>query len=311
VTVMAGRTVTVVATNLFGAGALTVTKTVDGPGAELYGAGPFEVSVSCSYTDNSGQQAPLDTPGGATRTLTAENDYTATYAPLLFGSTCRIDETATGGATSTVITDADGKEISQFTVDSLTDEIRVNVANTFEVGSVRVQKRVVGDGPNRFEVELSCTRDVDGNDIAVVVPGGASRSLARSKDFTARYDALPAGAACTLVETDDGGARETTISPNDGDPEVGVATVGDGTTVNLEVVNEFDAAPQPADDAEDDVADDDEAADEEAADEDDGAGGLLPDTGADRALLALLLLGLGLLGAGGVLVGRGRRGRTL
>ena len=67
VTVMAGRTVTVVATNLFGAGALTVTKTVDGPGAELYGAGPFEVSVSCSYTDNSGQQAPLETPGGATR----------------------------------------------------------------------------------------------------------------------------------------------------------------------------------------------------------------------------------------------------
>ena len=100
VTVMAGRTVTVVATNLFGAGALTVTKTVDGPGAELYGAGPFEVSVSCSYTDNSGQQAPLVTPGGATRTLTAENDYTATYAPLLFGSTCRIEETATGGATT-------------------------------------------------------------------------------------------------------------------------------------------------------------------------------------------------------------------
>ena len=70
-----------VATNLFGAGALTVTKTVDGPGAELYGAGPFEVSVSCSYTDNSGQQAPLDTPGGTTRELTAENDYTATYGP--------------------------------------------------------------------------------------------------------------------------------------------------------------------------------------------------------------------------------------
>ena len=307
VTVMAGRTVTVVATNLFGAGALTVTKTVDGPGAELYGAGPFEVSVSCSYTDNSGQQAPLDTPGGATRTLTAENDYTATYAPLLFGSTCRIEETATGGATNTVITDADGKEVSQFTVDSLTDEIRVNVANTFAVGSVRVQKRVVGDGPNRFEVELSCTRDVDGNDIAVVVPGGASRALARSNDFTARYDDLPAGAACTLVETDDGGARETTISPNDGDPEVGVATVGDGTTVQLEVVNEFDAAPQP----DTHVADEDDVAnDDQVADEDDNASDVLPDTGAGRALLALALLGLALLGAGGVLIGRGRRART-
>ena len=107
-----------------------------------------------------------------------------------------------------------------------------------------------------------------------------------------------------------GDARETTITPNDGDPEVGAATVGDGTTVNLEVVNEFDAAPQPENDAEDDVANDDEAADDEAADEDDGAGGLLPDTGADRALLSLALLGLALLGAGGVLVGRGRRARA-
>ena len=66
-------------------------------------------------------------------------------------------------------------------------------------------------------------------------------------------------------------------------------TVGDGTTVRIEVVNGFDPALGPA-----------------SAGEDPGSG-FLPDTGTGRALLALALLGLVLLGAGVALVLRGRR----
>ncbi len=96
----------VVVSNLFGAGSLTIDKSIAGPGADLYGAGPFEVSVTCTYTDVNGAQVPLATPGGATRELSADNDYTVTYQPLLLGSTCHVAETRTGGATDTVITDA-------------------------------------------------------------------------------------------------------------------------------------------------------------------------------------------------------------
>lgn len=284
------RPLLVVATNFFGRGSLTVTKTVDGPGADLYGAGPFEVSVECTYTDVNGEQQPLNTPGGPTRELTADNDYTATYDPLLFGSTCTIEETGTGGATETVITDADGEEVSEFTIDSLTEAVRLDVTNTFGVGRVRVHKTVTGDGSGPYEVRLACTQDVDGEETRVAVPGGGDRTLSEGS-MTTTYADLPVGAECTLRETDDGGARATTITPNDGDPSVGTVTVEDGATVTFEVENEFDPAVGPGDEG------------------DEGPGGLLPGTGAPRGLLALVIAGLALLAAGALLIERGRRGR--
>jgi uncharacterized repeat protein (TIGR01451 family) len=286
VEIEADDTVNIVATNLFGRGALTVTKTVDGPGAERYGAGPFEVTLSCTYTNAAGQQVPLATPGGSTRELSADNDYTATYEPLLFGSTCQIAETQTGGATGSVITDAEGQEVSEITIDSLTQDLQLSVTNTFDVGAIKVTKTVVGDGPGRFEVELACSQDVDGTRTQVDIPGGAERALVRDRGFTATYDDLPVGAECTLVETDDGGARSTTITPNDGDPEVGAVTVQDGQTLEIDVVNEFDPDLGPA-----------------SADE----GGGLPGTGAARGLLGLAILGLVVLGIGTVLLRRSRR----
>ncbi|MGB0100205.1 MAG: DUF5979 domain-containing protein [Nocardioides sp.] len=289
VTIRDEQTVDVVAVNLFGRGALTVTKVVDGPGAERYGAGPFEVTLSCTYTNVDGDDVPLNTPGGATRELSEDNGYTAEYEPLLYGSVCQVEETATGGATSSVITDAEGEEVSEITIDSLTEDVQLEVTNTFDVGSVVVKKQVDGPGPDRFEVELACEQDVDGTERSVDIPGGAVRVLRAEDDFTARYDELPTGAGCTLVETDDGGAESTTITPNSGDPEVGTFTVGDDTVVRLRVVNRFpDLGPGSG-----------------GTDPD---GGLLPDTGAGRWLLALLIAGLALAGAGSGMILRSRRG---
>lgn len=245
VTIGDDTTSQVVATNFFGESGLTVTKVVDGDGAELYGAGPFEVSLSCTYTNVDGEELPLITPGGPTRELTAENGYTATYEPLLFGSTCLIEETATGGATSTVITDADGAEVSEFVVDTLFQDLQLTVTNTFDVGEITVSKTVIGDGPDSFEVTLACTSEIDGETTTVLIPDGEVRTLAESSGYTATYADLPAGAACTLAETDDGGADTTTITPNDGDPLLGVVTVEAGAAVEIDVENEF-VAPPPA-----------------------------------------------------------------
>lgn len=289
----------VVVTNFFGAGKLTVTKAMEGPGAETYGAGPFEVTMTCTYTDVNGEQQPLDTPGGETRELSADNDYTATYDPLLIGSNCTIEETRTGGANSSVITDSDGNEVSEFTVKPVPDReeltvepLEFEVTNTFETGEVLVEKTVNGPGEGPFEVELACTHDVDGTTTDVDIPDGATRTL-EPGSMTTTYVDLPTGAECTLEETDDGGARSTTITPNNGDATVGVVTVGDGAQVTLEVVNDFPPAAG-GDDG-----------------DDDGPGtGLLPDTGAGRWLALAALLGLALLLAGGVLLVAGsRRGR--
>ncbi len=227
--------------------------------------------------------------------MTAANGYTAQYEPLLFGSTCSIEETRTGGATTTVITDASGEEVSEFTVDSLTEELEIDVTNTFQVGAVEVRKKVDGDGPDSFDVTLACTQQVDGRMVRIDIPGGADRTLSERDDFSATYPDLPAGAECTLTETDDGGALQTTITPNAGDPEVGVLTVGDGKTAVLDVVNEFDTAVGPG------VG----PADDPGVVAVDAGTGILPDSDIGRALLALVLVGLALLGTGAVLRTRG------
>ncbi|MEI7055212.1 DUF5979 domain-containing protein [Nocardioides sp. CCNWLW239] len=286
----------VVVTNFFGAGKAVVTKKMEGSGAELYGAGPFEVTVKCTYTDVNGDEQPLETPGGETRELSADNDYTATYEPLLIGSHCTIEETQTGGANSTVITDADGNEVSEFTVkpvpnrEELTVEpVELTVTNTFDTGSVKVVKTVNGPGEGPFEVELACTYDVDGTATDVDIPGGATRTLKKGS-MTATYEDLPRGAECTLEETDDGGARSTTITPNAGDPTVGVVTVGNGADVTLDVVNDFPPSGP-------------------SGDGDDSSSGLLPDTGSGPWLMVAALIGLALLLSGGVFLIAGRKRR--
>ncbi|SKB07285.1 DUF5979 domain-containing protein [Aeromicrobium choanae] len=291
VTIGDDTTVAVRAVNLFGGAAATITKTREGAGADLYGAGPFEVTLQCTYTGVDGEQEPLNTPGGAMRTLSADNDYTATFEPLLFGSTCRIEETGSGGANAVSITDVEGNEVSEFTVDSLTESLQFEVTNTFDVGSLEVVKTVRGEGPDRFDVALSCFRDVDGVATDVDVPGGATRTLSSDGDFTATYEDLPAGAECELRESDDGGADVVEISPNDGDPEVGTAVVGEGTTVSLSVVNTFEA----------DAAD--------AADAGGGPGGDLSDAGGPAWTLPMLATGLAALGAGLMIIRTARRRR--
>ncbi|MFE7404724.1 DUF5979 domain-containing protein [Isoptericola sp. NPDC057559] len=267
----------VTVTNTYDAGSIQVEKVLDGDGAEFVTA-PFEVSLTCTFLGEA-----IEVPGGATRTVTP--DEPATYDGLPVGAECVVTETdAAGAASSTVSTTVEGGDPGQVVVPGAdADPAVITVTNTFDVGSIAVEKVVDFEGSSYdvgpFEVTLACT--FQGEDITV--PGGAAREIAGGDTVT--YAGLPIGAECVVTETDDGGATSSTVSTiGDGDP--GAATVA-ADPAQLTVTNVFPAPPVPPSDG------------------GDHGGGSLPVTGADIVMwvgIAVLLLA-----AGAVLVGIRRR----
>jgi len=279
VTIGSGEAVTVTITNTFLTGSLHVDKVREGPGADLYGAGPFTVALACVQSVN-GFPSPVTIPGGATRTLDAAGGYAADYLLLPADATCVLREIGTGGASGTALLDENGDPAGPVRIVA-GETATLTAVNTFDVGSLRVTKIVDGggassrgDGP--FTVHLSCTTAQGGLPVTVAIPGGSDRVLSKAAGMTAVYADLPVGAACELTEADTGGADAVTIAPNSGDARVGTATVGDDTVIDLTVTNTFDPAASTA----------------------------LPDTGSD--MWPALLAGFGLLGIG-LLLRRRRR----
>ncbi|MGH1564113.1 DUF5979 domain-containing protein [Mumia sp. DW29H23] len=261
-----GTTATLVGyTNTMPIGAITVTKEITGDGADRWGGGDFEVRLECTYDD-----ADPTTVFDGTHTLSgADPSWTVDALPV--GADCVVTETATGGATSSTVDPSGAVTIT----DDAEEPVAVTVTNTFDVGGLVVEKRITGPGADErggkaFTVSLACTREVDGEDEEIEVPGGADRTLKRPDRLTATYDDLPVGAECVVTETDAGGAERTTIDP-------GSVTVGAADEpVEVVVTNRFDAA---------------------AASDDEG-GSDLPGTGSPvsswMAFLALALLAAGL-----------------
>ncbi len=96
----------VTATNTFDVADLEVVKTVEGAGAELWGAGPFEAQAVCTW-DVDGETRTLALPADGRLALTADGGYRAAVRDLPVGAGCVVTETRTGGATATA-TSADG-----------------------------------------------------------------------------------------------------------------------------------------------------------------------------------------------------------
>ncbi|RLP80710.1 isopeptide-forming domain-containing fimbrial protein [Mycetocola lacteus] len=231
------------AVNTFAAGDLLVTKEITGPGAELWGTGPFEVALACTLDG-----AAIAIPDGATRELSAENGFETDFAGLPSGAACELTESATGGATTSEIVDADGAAVTEPVIIGSGTTVALRVINTFEVGGITVTKTIEGDNAAaaanaQFQVALACTLDRDGVSTALTIPEGATRTLSAATGLTAAYTQLPTGAVCELRETVAGGANASAITPNAGDPAVGVAIIGSGTSVALSVVNTFTKDP--------------------------------------------------------------------
>ncbi|SFK18969.1 hypothetical protein SAMN05216467_2407 [Cellulomonas sp. KH9] len=240
--------------NGFDAGVLEVRKEVDGDGAATWGAqATFGFTAVCTYAGRTVLDERFDLRAGRVRT----------FGVFPVGTSCLVEEVATGGATRTALAPADGV----VTVDAPVagDEVStavVTVTNTFDLTSVDVVKRVTGDttaegaqGP--FTVALACTWPVDGDDVPIAVPGGAERVLRAPSALTATWAGLPVGADCVVTETVTGGAAHVSavVAVAGGEPVatdgprvpvVGLAgTTGPGQAV-VELVNRFDAAEAAA-----------------------------------------------------------------
>ncbi|WP_172836211.1 DUF5979 domain-containing protein [Microlunatus soli] len=211
---------------------LLIKKNVTGPGAATYGAGPFTVHLHCENPADDAVVYDNDIELGGDQPLSATVD------DLYDGASCEVTEPGTGGANSTTI-DPDGP----FTVtgDDPEDPVTVTVANDFQVAPVTVTKVISGSGEDlvpdgtEFTVQLTCTRQVDGETVPVPIPADGVKTLTTPDDLEAGYRGLPVGATCTLAELDDGDATDTTITPD------GPFTIGDTDGVEITVDNEYQA----------------------------------------------------------------------
>ncbi|WP_309133937.1 DUF5979 domain-containing protein [Cellulomonas sp.] len=283
----------VVVTNGFDAGVLEVRKDVDGAGAGTWGTGPFGFTAVCTYAGGTVLDEEFTLAAGGVRT----------FGTFPVGTTCRVEEAATAGATSTTLAPADGVvAIAAPQAGEVVSTAVVTATNTFDLTSVAVTKRVDGDaaaaalaGP--FTVELACTWPRDGEDVELEVPGGAVRELRAGATTT--YAGLPVGADCVLAETATGGAARTAMTVRVGDaddvvtsgvraPVVGLSSTTEPGEAAVEVVNTFDPLPAVAGDGA-------------------GAGAALAVTGADVARAAAVVALLLAVGAGLVLAVRRRR----
>lgn len=193
---------TVTVTNSFPMGELEVSKVIDGDVDEAFTAGPYTASVTCSFNGTTLTGFPVDVPLVPGETASID-------APV--GASCTVTETVTGGAHTVTYDPPDG--VVTIPADD-TALAEVTVTNTFEVGSLVVEKSVIGagvpqfsDGPFVFDVVCAFNGDPDAFTTTVTVDGSSDGTPVRSDPV----EGLPIGAECTVTETDDGGADFTPL----------------------------------------------------------------------------------------------------
>lgn len=204
--------VDVTATNTFNVGSLQINKVRAGDGADLYGAGPFTAQVKCTW-DKDGVTTPVTLANGGLVELNAANAYAATLDNLPVGASCNVNETKSGGATSSSLDPGDGNVTI---TDSTTSPVAVTITNTFDVGLIKITKKRVGPGANvlgngPFAANVKCTRDVDGVDTPVTLPDSGNVTLSKDNGYEATVLNVPIGSSCSIVETVKGKADKVTI----------------------------------------------------------------------------------------------------
>jgi uncharacterized repeat protein (TIGR01451 family) len=116
----------------------------------------------------------------------------------------------------------------------------VTITNTFDTGSLVIDKKRIGDGVAKFgagpfTMQVVCTYDVDGVVTPIELADGGKVVLSKENGYTATVDGLIAGASCAVEETDAGLATATTLDPKDG-----TVTIQAGASATVTVTNRFD-----------------------------------------------------------------------
>ncbi|WP_435737178.1 DUF5979 domain-containing protein [Cellulosimicrobium sp. PMB13] len=240
--VLGASTNDVTLTNTYDVGAIALQKVVDGEGGPAYGQGPFPIDVTCTYDDDGDGPGEPRTVYDSTLVLGGAGPLDAQVANLPAGAECSIVETDDAGATGSVVVP------DTVTVGS-GDIAEVVITNTFDVGTVQVDKELAGlgalYGPGPFEVTLACTYE----GVDLTIPDGDVRELVPGEPVV--YDGLPVGSECTVTETDTFGASSTTVSVDGGEPVDGTTAAvvvppaddGEPATVTVAMTNTFLTAP--------------------------------------------------------------------
>jgi uncharacterized repeat protein (TIGR01451 family) len=213
VTIVTGTTDSVL-TNRFDVGSLRIDKERTGAW-ELYGAGPFEAQVVCTWDRPGESDLVIPLPDSGLVALTAGNGYTATVTGLIAGADCTVTETKDGAATHHSVSapspstiPADGESV-------------VEIENHFATGSLRIDKvRDIAEGAEAFavgpfEVLIECGIDRDGTWYELDLGADATQTLT-DPDYTVTVDDILQGASCTVTETDAGLAITHEVSTDSG-----------------------------------------------------------------------------------------------
>ena len=236
--------------NTFDYASLAITKNVNSAAVDQDGKpipyGPFTVTVTCTYlnhrvyADGYGPLHPMaaELPAGDT----------VTFTELPAGASCVITETDDKGAAATTIETtvggtSDTTKGTSTTIelapdaDGHTDNTAV-VTNSFAVGSVSVVKKVTGEvaavyGSGPFVLKMTCVLD---DDTGTRTVWAGSITLGGGAPLSATVVNIAAGAECTIVESDAGGASSVTVDPT------GPISVDANETATITVTNRFDPA---------------------------------------------------------------------
>ncbi|MEF3404626.1 DUF5979 domain-containing protein [Agromyces sp. CCNWLW203] len=237
----------VTVTNTYELGGFEVSKDVDNGGAQNQdGEGivydtVYRFTASCEFSGETVLDVEFELRAGES----------LPFSPLPVGAVCTVTETDQAGADTSIVVTQNGVESelgdvtsAEFTVqpdDEAGQSVTlVAVTNTYAVGSVEIVKSVTGTGADAwggtlgdFEVRLVCT--LPAADPDTVYDGTHTLTKDAPGDMWL-VETLPTGAVCDVTEIDDGGATESSVTP-----EMPIV-IGDDTAgepVQVDIENEF------------------------------------------------------------------------
>ncbi|MCU1409578.1 MAG: hypothetical protein JWR04_285 [Rhodoglobus sp.] len=220
-----GAEYTAAITNHYAGGELEITKTIAGDAS--YADGPFTIDITCTYDGQTLFDGDLVILGGETKAL-------AEVFPV--GTSCALDETDAGGATS---------HTAASSVLIVAGTTSAGITNTFTTGTLRVEKAFTGPGKDDygvgpFEAQVDCTwtKTAGGTPLTIPLPHSGVVELSSGNGYAASVSGLIAGADCTVSETKTGGATTSTVGTVSPVPAGGTSTVtitNDFQTGSLEI----------------------------------------------------------------------------
>ncbi len=203
-------------------GSLVVNKTIAGPAAGTQGQ--VVIVVTCNGTV---VPPPFVIPAGAPSGTTSQ-----TYGPLPAGSVCTVVEQADGhtadvttrnSGSGTVVTIPPGGTAT------------ADLTNTFEVGSLVVNKTITGAGAGQQgAVVISVTCGQTPLADFVIAAGAPAGTTSQT------YPGIAAGTVCTATETASGATATVTVTAAGSPQSVAIAPNGSAT---LNFTNTYDFVP--------------------------------------------------------------------